>query len=479
MSNRILILFLPFLLCNCTTESDLFSQAKRRYPELSSCKPSGINETILCGTFTVYENRSAKGKTLPINVYLFPATQPNTDRRTFLEYNGGPASPNENLRWLYEKGGPSHYLRQHADILIMDQRGTGASLIPCEAFSGLQLGSQLFHLKAIKACLAESREQVDLSQYNTDQSVEDLEEVRQWLGIPQIDFSGLSYGTRVVLEYMRRYPKRVRSMILSGTVSPTFGYAKHLDLEIEQQLQALINRCEADSACAQHFPNFRTNLYELKDQLKEKPLSLTLGIESQDSLQLSISDTLFVRMVGGLFLSGTNIETLPLLIKAFREGDPAPLVRSDVRRSNRVTSVYMSQFCPEDILNNPVDPEALSQLFTMGELGLMEVRACEEWQQFSTPTWLDQPLQGDAPVLLITGANDTQTPPRMGDNVQKALPNARHIVLPNEGHGLINYACWDTLVSQFLARENLWELETSCAQLGKRPAFELPEDEKK
>ena len=430
MSNRILILFLPFLLCNCTTESDLFSQAKRRYPELSSCKPSGINETILCGTFTVYENRSAKGKTLPINVYLFPATQPNTDRRTFLEYNGGPASPNENLRWLYEKGGPSHYLRQHADILIMDQRGTGASLIPCEAFSGLQLGSQLFHLKAIKACLAESREQVDLSQYNTDQSVEDLEEVRQWLGIPQIDFSGLSYGTRVVLEYMRRYPKRVRSMILSGTVSPTFGYAKHLDLEIEQQLQALINRCEADSACAQHFPNFRTNLYELKDQLKEKPLSLTLGIESQDSLQLSISDTLFVRMVGGLFLSGTNIETLPLLIKAFR-------------------------------------------------VGLMEVRACEEWQQFSTPTWLDQPLQGDAPVLLITGANDTQTPPRMGDNVQKALPNARHIVLPNEGHGLINYACWDTLVSQFLARENLWELETSCAQLGKRPAFELPEDEKK
>ncbi len=449
------------------------SHPRERYNTLTECTPEPLKEEILCGTLMVAENRKSGDKKIPINVYLFPATQPNPEGRVFLEYNGGPASPNENLLWLYEKGGPSYYLRKYADVLIIDQRGTGASKIPGTVYGGRQLSGRLFELDMVRRCLQESQESVALSHYSTGASVEDIEEVRAFLGIPKLEISGLSYGTRTALEYMRRYPENVGSLILTGTVSPEFGYAKHLDFEVEKQLQALISRCKTDTLCNRNFPDFGATLYDLRDQLKHNPITVDIKEEDGKSIQVVVNDTLYVRMVGQIFLMGNRLESLPLLINEFKNGNHKPLIKTNIRSTSRIMSVYLSQFCPDDIFNNRVNEEDYSELFTYGEMGLMEVRACQEWIQLPSPDWLKAPLRGDAPVLLLTGEMDTQTPPGMAEKVKLQLKNARHIVFPNEGHALISYSCWDTIVSQFLKSKNLWEIDSTCLKTIKRPNFKV------
>ncbi len=60
----------------------------------------------------------------------------------------------------------------------------------------------------------------DLAQYTTSASVEDLEAIRVALGYPQLTLVGGSYGTRLAMEYVRRYGSRVRAVMLEGPVTP-------------------------------------------------------------------------------------------------------------------------------------------------------------------------------------------------------------------------------------------------------------------
>lgn len=394
----------------------------------------------------------------------------------FIDYNGGPASPNENLIPYYEKGGYSDTLRNLADVLILDQRGTGASEIRCSEYEKQQFSSQLFELEKIKDCLKEIGNSIDLSLYNSGTSVEDLEDVRSWLGIKKIDFHGMSYGTRIGLEYMRRYPENVSSLILTGTVSPEFGYATFLDVEIEKQLNKLIYRCKQDSICAANFPNFESQLFQIRDKLSSEPISVKLTNDQNDSVEIKVTDKIFQRLIGQLFLSGNKLEKIPHYVDEAFKGNFIPLLKGDQRRVNRIMGVYMSTFCPEDINNNIVNKELLENIFTKGEMGLMEVNACKEWPIFPTPSWLSLPLKGDAPVLLLTGEDDTQTPPRMAEKVKDQLPNAMHLIFPNQGHGWTDYSCWDILVYEFLENRNLSTLDTSCIGELIRPGFLLQQE---
>src|SRR5205814_5537935 len=61
----------------------------------------------------------------------------------------------------------------------------------------------------------------DLTQYTTSIAMDDLDDVRAWLGYDRINLIGSSYGTRAALVYLRRHPKLVHTVTLIG-VAPTY-----------------------------------------------------------------------------------------------------------------------------------------------------------------------------------------------------------------------------------------------------------------
>ena len=105
---------------------------------------------------------------------------------------------------------------------------------------------------------------VDLKQYTTEAWVADLDAVRAALGYPQVNLWGGSYGTRVALEYLRRHPDRVRSMVLDGVAPPEMAVPRDVWLSREKALDGVLAACAASEPCRRAHPDLAQKLDRLE-----------------------------------------------------------------------------------------------------------------------------------------------------------------------------------------------------------------------
>ncbi|MGH7553982.1 MAG: alpha/beta fold hydrolase, partial [Longimicrobiales bacterium] len=73
-----------------------------------------------------------------------------------------------------------------------------------------------------------------------------------------------------------------------------------------------------------------------------------------------------------------------------------------------------------------------------------------------------------------SGQHDTTTPPDGAERVARNLPNARHIVFPNQSHDSPNPACENRLIADFIRAGNARALDVSCVATTRRPPFRTP-----
>lgn len=102
-----------------------------------------------------------------------------------------PGGPTDS-RYLGDLGGLSTRRR----LIVLDLRGTGRSAIP-----------------------------EDPSSYRCDRLVDDVEALREHLGLPWMDLLGHSAGTNIATQYAARYPKNVSKLALIGPSTRAVGIA--------------------------------------------------------------------------------------------------------------------------------------------------------------------------------------------------------------------------------------------------------------
>jgi len=102
-----------------------------------------------------------------------------------------PGGPTDSA-YLGDLGGLSAYRR----LIVLDLRGTGRSAIPD-----------------------------DTSSYRCDRLVDDVEALREHLGLPRMDLLGHSAGTNIATQYTARYPDRVGKLALIGPSTRAVGMA--------------------------------------------------------------------------------------------------------------------------------------------------------------------------------------------------------------------------------------------------------------
>jgi proline iminopeptidase len=102
-----------------------------------------------------------------------------------------PGGPTDSL-YLGDLGG----LSTHRQLVVLDLRGTGQSAIP-----------------------------EDTSSYRCDRLVDDVEALREHLGLPRMDLLGHSAGTNIATQYAARYPKNVSKLALIGPSTRAVGIA--------------------------------------------------------------------------------------------------------------------------------------------------------------------------------------------------------------------------------------------------------------
>ena len=153
------------------------------------------------------------GRRIELAITVLPATGPDRLRAPdpVFALHGGPGAAAAFLAPVFA-GQP---LRSRRDVVLVDQRGTGASNgIRCGiADPAAWLLAMLRFDFAPSAC---DTSEADPRLYTTPIAMDDLDAVRAALGYERINLWGGSYGSRAALVYMRQHPERVRAAVLDG-----------------------------------------------------------------------------------------------------------------------------------------------------------------------------------------------------------------------------------------------------------------------
>ncbi|PYK71249.1 MAG: hypothetical protein DME42_11120 [Verrucomicrobia bacterium] len=94
--------------------------------KLKPCRSPGIEEKLLCGKFTVFENRETRaGRRIDLNVLVLPAFDQKTKAEPLFDLAGGPGAASTDAARFYATEGKEY--RRRRDVVLVDQRGTGKS----------------------------------------------------------------------------------------------------------------------------------------------------------------------------------------------------------------------------------------------------------------------------------------------------------------------------------------------------------------
>ncbi|HSN88938.1 MAG TPA: alpha/beta fold hydrolase, partial [Thermoanaerobaculia bacterium] len=213
------------LLCGLALAPTLAeAEAKTRpiHQKLQPCKVEGLDEEALCGTLPVWENRTTKaGRKIDLKIVVVPAKSENPLPDPVFYFEGGPgysATAQAGLVQFLES------IHKDRDFVFVDQRGAGGSHplmcpLPGDIDTNPQgLLSDLFPIDILRTCLKDLSAKADLTQYTTSIAMDDVDEVREWLGYQRINLHGGSYGTRAAQVYLRQHPEHVRSVVLGGVM---------------------------------------------------------------------------------------------------------------------------------------------------------------------------------------------------------------------------------------------------------------------
>jgi pimeloyl-ACP methyl ester carboxylesterase len=455
--------------------------------ELKPCKVEGIAGEAKCGTLEVFENRATqKGRKINLNILVLPATGPQREPDPLFYFAGGPGSAStEDAPGIAQVVAS---VRQHRDLVFVDQRGTGQSNpLNCVLFNSADPQSYLgsfFPLDDVRKCRAELEPKADLTLYTTNIAMDDLDDVRAALGYEQINLYGGSYGTRAALVYLRRHPKHVRTVILHG-VAPTNQFMpRSFPQDAERALQGVLSECEADQACHEAFPNVKADAQRVLEQLLQSPAQVEVKRPgAKDPVTITLNRNLAAEAVRYMLYGPAGARRVPLFLHAAAEGNYVPLAQAALfYRQNLVATgsngMYLSVTCAEDLPY--VKAEEAKQIGVKTFLGSyrydQQSAACGLWPKGIVDSKYADPVRSDKPVLIMTGEWDPVTPPSQGDAVAKALPNSLHIVVNDGAHGfsgLLGIDCIERVMTQFVERGSVKDLDTSCAKNIKRNGFQL------
>ncbi len=427
-----------------------------------------------CGYFRVPENPDATdGRSIELFVALVPAQteEPPDDAFTFLAGGPGQAASSAfvDLQHAFEG------VRRDRDILLVDQRGTGKSAaLDCPQdeplIGGKPAGDAV--LRSVQECL--DGLQTDPRLYTTSIAVDDLDRVRAALGYEQLNIYGGSYGTRVGLHYLRKYPQRVRSLILDGVVPADINLGPGIALSAQRALNKVFERCAVNAACQSTFPDMQGQFEELAAELlrEERKLRLTDPLSGQ-LRDLSFDYDRFAITIRLLSYAPESVALMPLLLDAaISRSHLEPLAAQSLMIESALSSalnfgMHNSVVCTEDVpfySDADTDPRTLQDTY----LGTSQLRLlqdiCSVWPAGKIDPGFKSPVVSALPVLLLSGGADPVTPPDYAERAARTLSNHLHLVGKDMGHILAPVGCLPRLISEYVQAAEIRDLDIACVE---------------
>lgn len=432
-----------------------------------------------CAHLSVPENRAKpEGRKIDLRLAIIFSHSPKAQPDWVTLIAGGPgqsaidAFPDDQMAF--------EPLHKHHDILLVDQRGTGGSHpLQCQRTDwNAPNGDQPAQLREFaETCRKKLEADADLTQYTTANAIEDLDAVRHAMGLGPLDVVGVSYGTRVALDYLRRHPDSVRTVILDSVVPPELALGQDFAANLDAALAKIFAQCRTDKDCHARFGDPAATLQDLRKRLVIAPMHADIPDPINGALT---SSTLYASTLAGIVrlyaYSPEFVSLLPLLIDEADHDRPQPMLAQGRFIFGRFADsmamgMQLSVSCAEDVSLLKAETPSPDSLMGSGFVQGLQAE-CEAWPRGSMATDFHAPVSSDKPVLLLEGEWDPVTPPRYAESVASHLPNGKLLVAAGQGHHVMGRGCLAKLAQQFVEHPDVKKLDTSCLKtFGPTPAF--------
>lgn len=371
------------------------------------------------------------------------------------------------------------------DLIVFDQRGTGASgPLRCPALEHAQAGS-------IGGAFERCAEQIGPARgsYTTQESVADIEAIRKELGYRRLVLFGVSYGTKVALEYAERYPANVEALVLDSVV-PTGVFDPFSLASFKAMARAFSELCSAN-ACAHVTRKPLADLARLAARMHSRHLTGAVYDGSGRKHRASMSETQLLDLVLAGDLNPALRALLPASVQSALRGDPAPLLRLNLLSEGLIPNVplartsaslahasggvdealFVDTTCEEAAFpwQRSASPatrtsEALAALHAVPKSAFYPFDAatewtsgvlegCAHWPNVAPEPPAQAPLP-EVPTLLLSGSQDLRTPTSNAEAVRARIPDAQLLVVPYTGHSVLGSdfsGCAENAVKSFFS----------------------------
>lgn len=440
---------------------------------LADCRlthPAGLAPVAArCGHLDVPEDPAdPRGHRIRLAVAVAPAADGAGQAPPLFVVAGGPGQAASDFYALFAAAFAG--AGRTRDIVLVDQRGTGASNpLRCEFPDDFTVTAP--PPRVIRALSAKCRRELAGRPefYTTSVAVRDLEAVRTALGYERIALYGVSYGTRVVEHYLRRFGAHAAAVILDGVLPPDRTLGPDTPLDAQRALDLMFERCRADAGCNAAFPELAARFDALLESLHGHPARVTVADPATGKPETVEFDR--AQLAGAVRLLNYYTQTtalLPLYIDRATHGDYAPFAGALLTLSQHLDEqlaygMNVAITCSEDAPGFAgVDRGRMAATY-LGAEQVDDLRVlCEGWPRGVVDKDLFAPLDSAVPALLLSGEADPVTPPAAAARAAAGLHEGLHLVVRGQGHGQLAVPCVPQLVADFLDRLSVRGLDTHC-----------------
>lgn len=417
---------------------------------------------------------------------------------------------------IYLTGGPGahattyverfkdHGIRKHRDMYILEQRGIGYSGDFCPLYSSRKpenFDVETFDeqgeasITAADDCASNAiAAGVDVTGYNTIENARDVRALRLALGIEQWNVWGISYGTILGQAYINEDPEGIRAIVLDSIV-PINARDDTLYWQVvkwyDRDLKKLDELCQADSDCAETYPDLGQRLRQAVKTVIDNPIVVDVkDTELYPSGQARVFEDIVAFLPFVLLYEQTNYPGLPGMIYAW-----ADIVErrdetffSGLAQSGGDTfgglsqGMYNAIFCLDGYRDALVTSAAadreefpvLGSALGTAETDRKLAQRCRDLGMAPRDSGAYAPVSTDLPALIVAGDMDPITPPPLAKAILPGFSNVTYVEFPYAGHGpLRSVDCGGDLLNLFFDDPH-GEPDLSCVDTMEPPDFFVP-----
>ncbi|HVF90692.1 MAG TPA: alpha/beta fold hydrolase [Blastocatellia bacterium] len=363
--------------------------------------------------------------------------------------DGGPGSSAINIARVPEYMRAFLKLREIGDVILLDQRGVGRSRpmlsrlspdsLPLDAFASKERGLSVIKERSRSAVEYFKSQGIDVLAYNTNESADDLNDIRKALGAEKVNLVGFSYGTHLGLAAIRRHGEHLNRVVLMGTEGQ--NHTHKLPSSSDRSIERLARLAANDAVVGPLVPDLTGLIRRVMAKLEKEPVTVRItDRRANKPIEVKVGKY-GLQLITMIDLGDTSdLPIFPALFYTIDKGDYSILARFVEKRFNQfgqgvnvMTWVMDSSSGATGARWERINKEAKTAI--LGDAVNFPFPAMSE--VLGNPDLGDayrSPINTRVPTLFFSGTLDNNTPPFQADEVRRTFEKSTHIVVENAGH---------------------------------------------